>query len=643
MPHKNYYDVLGVKKEATNQEITKAYKKLALNVHPDKASQNGTDSALADALFKELNKAYETLHDPEKRRQYDLTLSGQSVFDIPRHRASEPTFFTPTRERPSVEPVVYPIKLTDHWIKLLSLDDIKKLEAFIQEQQNPNDSGLLGTLLYQACKMGMYNNAVYLIENKKVSPKLEIFDGPSSTGAIFKAAAQGGNKALVQYFFETHHVDIDSQGGRTPDMTSTALSRAARYGHAAVMEYLIANGAKVNPDFGYRNIIREAIKSQNPSAVELLLNHGTATSYLDLDKAFSEGNIAVVQVMLKNKPDLAKDSFIHSRARNPFYSGKYAAINSGNVDLVRYLEANESLDLFALGRERNIETIYSHLIDAAGHSGNLAMMRYLLEEKGLIRFFKTTEIQEELTYTALESSLGDTWGKEIFPENALQLLRYLMEEQQIQPSPAQLKKFLDEKLQFVGIQINAYFQTYLTTHSVEHRGLLQRIVAYRLSGLEASDLFRAHQAKIPRANYADYKSEIAAEIHRRKLPHDHILQSASDNEQFKKDALFYFVEAACKDPRAFETFKSILSLGCSIDEKNAEGETLIQCAFHHAGYTEVVKYLIDNGAEVHCSNKNGSSFFDTLKRYADFIQRMSKRSEPPEGTPYFTAFSVRRK
>ena len=237
----------------------------------------------------------------------------------------------------------------------------------------------------------------------------------------------------------------------------------------------------------------------------------------------------------------------------------------------------------------------------------------------------------------MESSLGRGLGQEIPPENALQLLRYLMEEQQIQPSPAQLKKFLDEKLQFVGIQINAYFQTYLTTHSVEHRGLLQRIVEYGLNGIELSDLFRAHQAKIPKYKYADYKSEIAAEIHRRKLPHDHILQSASDNEPFKKDALFYFVEAAYKDPQAFETFKSILGLGCSIDEENAEGYTLIQCAFHYAGYTEVVKYLIDNGAEVHCSNKNGSSFFDTLKRYADFIQRMSKRSEPPEDTPCFTA------
>ena len=511
MPHKHYYDVLGVKKEATDKEITKAYKKLALKVHPDKALQNDTDPVLGEALFKELNEAYNTLHDPEKRRRYDLSLSGVPVFDIPGHRSSEPTFFTPTQERPPVEPVVYPIRLSESWIKLLRLDDVKKLEAFIQEQQNPNDGDFLGTLLYQACKMGMYNNAVYLIENKKVSPKLKIFDGLSFTGAIFKAAAQGGNKALVQYLFETHHVDIESQG-LSPGTASTALSEAARYGHIPVMKYLIEHGAKVNPKVAYSNILREAINSNNPSAVELLLSNGTIIDIYDLDKAFKQGNIAVVQVIIKNQPTL-------------------------------------------------------------------------------------------------------------------------------QPSPAQLKNFLDGSLQSLGIQINAYFLAHSTKYTVEHRELLQRIVKYGLNGLEVSDLFRAHQSKIPKHKFADYKSEIAAEIHRRKLPHDYILQSASDNEQFKKDALFYFVEAASKDTQAFDTFKRILSLDCSVDEENTEGETLIQSALRYAGYTKIVKYLIDKGADVHRPNTTiyGSSIFDFLKSNADFMQRMSKRSEPPEDTPCFTA------
>ena len=61
---KNFYDVLGVKKTATKEEIKKAYRELCKKYHPDK---NGGD----DAKIKEVNEAYATLGDDEKRKQYD--------------------------------------------------------------------------------------------------------------------------------------------------------------------------------------------------------------------------------------------------------------------------------------------------------------------------------------------------------------------------------------------------------------------------------------------------------------------------------------------------------------------------------------------------------------------------------------------
>jgi molecular chaperone DnaJ len=61
---KNYYDILGVSKGATNDEIKKAYRKLAHKHHPDKA---GGD----EAKFKEINQAYQVLSDDSKRQQYD--------------------------------------------------------------------------------------------------------------------------------------------------------------------------------------------------------------------------------------------------------------------------------------------------------------------------------------------------------------------------------------------------------------------------------------------------------------------------------------------------------------------------------------------------------------------------------------------
>ena len=65
---KDYYDVLGVKKEATPEEIRKAYKKLAIKWHPDKNPNNKEE---AENKFKEISEAYSVLSDPEKKKEYD--------------------------------------------------------------------------------------------------------------------------------------------------------------------------------------------------------------------------------------------------------------------------------------------------------------------------------------------------------------------------------------------------------------------------------------------------------------------------------------------------------------------------------------------------------------------------------------------
>src|SRR5258706_14029506 len=75
MAKRDYYDILGVKRDADEEEIKKAYRKLAVKFHPDKNPGDKT----AEESFKELGEAYEVLNDPQKRAAYDQY--GHAAFD----------------------------------------------------------------------------------------------------------------------------------------------------------------------------------------------------------------------------------------------------------------------------------------------------------------------------------------------------------------------------------------------------------------------------------------------------------------------------------------------------------------------------------------------------------------------------------
>ena len=76
MEFKDYYKTLGVDKSANNEDIKKAYRKLAVKYHPDTNAGNKE----LESKFKDLNEAYEVLKDPEKRKKYDTLGSSWNNF-----------------------------------------------------------------------------------------------------------------------------------------------------------------------------------------------------------------------------------------------------------------------------------------------------------------------------------------------------------------------------------------------------------------------------------------------------------------------------------------------------------------------------------------------------------------------------------
>ena len=72
----DYYDILGISRDASDSEIKTAYRKLAHQYHPDKNNDAGSEDR-----FKEINEAYEVLSNPEKRDAYDrFGHSGDNIF-----------------------------------------------------------------------------------------------------------------------------------------------------------------------------------------------------------------------------------------------------------------------------------------------------------------------------------------------------------------------------------------------------------------------------------------------------------------------------------------------------------------------------------------------------------------------------------
>jgi molecular chaperone DnaJ len=145
MSQKNYYQLLHVSPQATQQEIKAAYRKLAFKYHPDRNKGN----TLTEAVLKEINEAYSVLSNPEKRKFYNASIAVNSLHT--KHRRPVPItsksilqnayklrMFVEKSNVLSInqDMVFHKVQtlLSDHHLKILLLENNKKLiYQFIQQ------------------------------------------------------------------------------------------------------------------------------------------------------------------------------------------------------------------------------------------------------------------------------------------------------------------------------------------------------------------------------------------------------------------------------------------------------------------------------------------------------------------------------
>lgn len=285
MQTRSYYEILGVKQEATQSDIKRAYRNLARQYHPDK-----NHTAEATEKFKVISNAYGVLSNPTTRATYDQTLeSGYSSYTF--MHTSEPV-------QKTVENLIFEIN------GLASKNKAAELKAFLIENLQTKLSGA-NSWNYETSRKLIESTAFYAIQRGFDNILEVLLEAGLSTDAeplnhsvyddvyesrfkkqLIHYAVEAGKlstvKLLVEYGAKvapTRHEYITYDQDLEEKRIALALRTAIKIGNAEIVEYLLECGADPNGLYYAAHdeeitYLAKAADDGNTAIIESLVNHG---------------------------------------------------------------------------------------------------------------------------------------------------------------------------------------------------------------------------------------------------------------------------------------------------------------------------------------------------------------------------------
>ncbi|AIF80737.1 hypothetical protein I862_00860 [endosymbiont of Acanthamoeba sp. UWC8] len=342
----NYYDILKVEYNATEEVIRKAYYKAARESHPDK---NPEDREAAEEKFKKIAAAYEVLSNRESRAEYDAYLL------LEKNRSKQKAYQTSAQKADDYSPSENQWQDPDmdrERAEQLLRDITKIMESYIEEQKRRHE---LGKQLANAAKEGNWQQVNSLFKEGAFLDELS----DENLAALHYVVENGDSKRMQALINNGANIDVQDGYGNTP------LHYAASKGDIETCSYLISNGA---------NLYLQNYRNKN-TPLHSALKNGHIDVALFLAEYPTEGGLFIWKTKSHDLQDKEGNTPLHIALENQYYDLANELLHQGaKVDIQNNKGFKQSSYLSIVGSHTTKILLERRINDLAKESSSCITM-----------------------------------------------------------------------------------------------------------------------------------------------------------------------------------------------------------------------------------------------------------------------------